>query len=156
MSGAFIMRLVIEAREFAALSRKTQLELIGRFAGGRWRKSAESRESTAHGDALIDLAPIQAARLVERLPEDHRRFLQVFAQRGGRVRRDELLAAAKDSNPERVRDAIREIDASVHALLGADLAGEHLFLREQDCGEATVYRVSEPTTRSLRCFFPVL
>lgn len=154
------MRLVIEAREFAALSRETQLELLGRFTGERWQGNAESNRPRERDDRTvarpINLTPMQAAQLVDSLSEDLRRFLQVFAQRGGRVTLDELRSMAKLAHSEDVSRSLTAIDDSVRTQLEGEIGDKSLFLREHDGADAVVYRVSERTTRSLRCFFPVL
>ena len=87
------MRLVIEQEEFRELSSDTQKELLERFAGKhvlagtkpRYQKKIPIRRP-------IDISEEQAKRLVHGLSDDHRRRLQLFARKNGRVRMKEILA----------------------------------------------------------------
>lgn len=151
------MRLVIEAREFAKLSHDTQQELLCRFAGIDWQQQAKSKRPSVPRDDLVDLALDQVARLVETASEEHRRLLRLFAQRGGRAKSNEILASGRDRDPEAVSRFISAITNNVHAILGEKSDGRSVFLREPVPGEeSSIYRVSESTAQSLRCFFPML
>lgn len=151
------MRLIIEAREFATLSHDTQQELLDRFAGEYWARKAGSKKPPAQEANLVDLTPGHAAQLVEELSQEDRRLLQLFAQRGGRVKLNELLAAKNDSDPETVSRFVAAITGKVQAMLDEKLKGKGVFAQEQVTGEeTTMYRMSELTAQSLRCFFPIL
>ncbi len=150
------MRLVIEAREFATLSRETQDELLGRFAGAAWLQKSPSHQPPVQEDDLVDLMPTQAARLTEMLSNEQRYLLQLFAQRGGRVELNELLAAISHADSEAASRFLSVISEKVASLVADNANGKSLFAREQASGEEpTVYRLSARTTQSLRCLFPV-
>jgi hypothetical protein len=151
------MRLVIEAREFATLSHDTQQELLDRFAGKVWQRHSESKRSVMHKADLVDLTPSQAAQLVESSSEEDRSLLKLFAQRGGRAKMDELLATSNDTDPEIVSRFVSAITRKVQAVVGEDSQGKSVFVQEPAPEEgSTIYRLSDLTTQSLRCFFPML
>ena len=151
------MRLTIDAHEFATLSDNTQRELLRRFAGKRWREGAGSSEPSIHDEALMDLTVEQAGHLVETSCEKHRRFLRLFAQRGGRAKLDEILATGDDPNPEVISRFVSRITEKARTMMGEGACGKDLFAKDpQTDGSTPVYRLSESTTQSLRCFFPML
>ena len=151
------MRLVIEAREFATLSQDTQQELLSRFAGTDWRRRADSLRSPARKDDLVDLTPGQAARLVETASEEDRSVLQLFAQRGGRAKQNEILTITNAADPETVSRFVSAMTQKVQAILGEKSEGKEVFSQEPAPEkDATIYRLSDLTTQSLRCFFPML
>lgn len=151
------MRLVIEAREFETLSKNTQQELLDRFAGKDWKRRTGSKEAVGKSEDLVDLTPTQAARLVETSSEKDRRLLRLFAQRGGRAKVDEILATGNDSDPEMVAHFVSAITSRVRAMLDEGSEGKGVFAEEPEPIEGTTtFRISELTTQSLRCFFPIL
>lgn len=151
------MRLTIDDHEFATLSDNTQRELLRRFAGKRWREETRSREPSRHDEDLMDLTVEQAGHLVETSCEKHRRFLRLFAQRGGRAKLDEILATGDDRDPEVISQFVSGITDKARSMMGEDTCDKNLFARDPQIeGSSPVYRLSESTTQSLRCFFPML
>lgn len=149
------MRLVIEAEDFKTLSTETQHELLRCLAGDAWaEKRGGWKKDTEAPEGLAQLSPEHAARLVDGLPGEDRRMLQMFAERGGRVEASDLLAVA---GPGRAR-AVEEFGARMQCKLeklGATAPGEPLFTMAQADGEH-VFRTSGITAQSLRCCFPLL
>ena len=91
------MRLVIEAGDFRRLSADTQKELIRHFAG---RSFLESKEGRRRGQYEwrdpMDLNRDLAVQLMHGLADNHRRRLEAFARRGGRITQKQLLKVTGD------------------------------------------------------------
>lgn len=94
------MRLVIEANDFRRLSADTQKELIRHFAGRSFLEVRESRRKSHHEwREPIDLDKDLVVQLMHGLADNHRRRLEAFAQRDGRVTMKQLLKVTGDRDP---------------------------------------------------------
>ncbi len=93
------MHIVIEPKDFRKLSIDTQRELIRKFADPNLlgsKRTARSVEAT--WKKPVDMNKTLARRLVNGLPENHRKRLEIFARNDGRARMTELLAVTGDSH----------------------------------------------------------
>jgi hypothetical protein len=107
------MQIVIDQTDFRRLPPEIQVALIQALGGqdgsggmpaglaGRPAERLAGRQATASDPGLrwrqpVDLQPDQAVRLVHGLSEDHRRRLELFARKGGRVRMKEMQALFGD------------------------------------------------------------
>lgn len=160
------MRMVIEAEDFKRLSPATQRELLRHFAGDEWVKRVTDHEAVAVGTpGLVDLAVDQVGDLISDLPTEHRRRLQLFAQRGGRVRMSELLSATGDAERRSISRfqcavtqklrAVLDGDTGHAQLIGWDPSSTQWDERHADIIDG-VYYVSGTTAQSLRSFFHCL
>lgn len=160
------MQIVIGADDFRQLSPNTQKELLRQFAGSEWAdRIRKSNEAGADSPHLVDLAVDQVGHLIEELPTDHRRRLQLFAERGGRVRMSDLLAVTGDTERRSVSQFQCALTQKLRAVLGDEAADAQLIGwdprstqwddRHADIVDG-VYYVSSTTAHSLRSFFPCL
>src|SRR3546814_947364 len=104
------MQIVIDQSDFRQLSPEIQVALIQALGGkaglpgGVARdpaRGAAGRRATVNDPALrwrqpADLQPDQAVCLVHGLSADHRRRLELFARKGGRVRMKKMQALFGD------------------------------------------------------------
>ncbi len=160
------MRMIIEADDFRQLSRATQEELLEHFAGDEWvDRLSESQPEPAQAAKLVDLGVGQVGDLIAGLPMAHRRKLQLFAQRGGRVRVSDLLSATGDTDPGSISEFQRAVTQKLHMVLEDDATDVQLFGWDADATNTEqrrtdivdgVYYISDTTACSLRTFFPCL
>ncbi len=105
------MQIVIDQSDFRQLSPEIQAALIqalgGRIMGGMAGVARDPARGPAANKASVsdpelrwrqpvDLQPDQAVRLVHGLSEEHRRRLELFTRKGGRVRMKEMQALFGD------------------------------------------------------------
>ena len=93
------MRLVIEANDFRRLSADTQKELIRHFAGRNFLEARESRRRGQHEwREPIDLNRDLTVQLMHGLADNHRRRLEIFTRKSGRVSMKQLLKVTGDED----------------------------------------------------------
>jgi hypothetical protein len=159
------MQFVIDREDFGALSRSAQRELIELFAGKgalqaekpRYRKRINIREP-------VDISEEQAKRLIHGLSDDHRRRLELFARKSGRVRMKEILALTDESDLSATTAFQREIVRRLRRLIDdpdkrAQLIAWDIDATKWDDKKTTivdgVYYVSARTAKSLMaCHLP--
>ena len=159
------MRVVIEQSEFQRLSPETQREIIERLAGSSVRVAKHARSSEGlHWRRPVDLTEDMAARLVHGLSDPHRRRLELFARKGGRVRQQELLSVTGDNDvralshfqavlTRRLRRFFDDPDKRIH-LIGWDFDDETWDQDHKNLIDGTYY-VTNRTARALQAHFGV-
>lgn len=91
------MRIVIEQTDFQRLSAGTQDELIEQLTGRKLAPAARGKRRTAlYWRRPVDLSPELTVKLVHGLSEAHRKRLELFGKKGGRVTMKDLLAVTGD------------------------------------------------------------
>jgi hypothetical protein len=91
------VRLVIEASDFRRLSADTQKELIRQFAGRNFLEVRESRRrSQQEWREPIDLNRDLTIQLMHGRADNHRRRLEAFAGKNGRISVKQLLKVTGD------------------------------------------------------------
>jgi len=166
------MQIVIDQSDFRQLSPEIQVALIqalGGKASGKGVAGAAAR-SAAKGQVAtstpglywrrpVDLQPDQAVRLLHGLSEEHRRRLELFARKDGRVRMKEMqtlfgdpdLRAASEFQKAMTRRLRRIIDDPEKK---AQLIGWDFNATKWDAKKTTivdgVYFVSEATAKVLQ------
>lgn len=112
------MRLVIEQEEFRKLSSDTQKELLEHFAGKQVLAGAKPRyQRKIPIRRPIDISEDQAKRLIHGLSDDHRRRLQLFTRKNGRVRMKEILALTGEKDLRATTAFQREVTRRLRRLI---------------------------------------
>ena len=159
------MRIVLEQSDFRELSTEAQREIIGKFAGD----ALEDGKRTGSGASLrwrqpVDLTEDMAARLLHGLSEAHKRRLELFAKKGGRVSQKDLLAVTGDSDmrtlshfqavlTRRLRRFLADPEKRAH-LIGWDFESES-WDREHNVLLDGTYYVTDRTTDALKSQFGI-
>lgn len=157
------MNLIIEAKDFPRLSPSTQQELVEFLTGKqvpvekalparpryRWRRP-------------YDLTPDLAVRLMHGLAEEHRRRLELFARKEGRVSMKQLLKVTGDTDWHVLSHFQSVVNRKLRRLLGDEDKIAHLIGWDYDSAkwnrehtEITdgIYYVTDTTVQALRTYF---
>lgn len=159
------MRIVIEQSDFRQLSAEARREIIEKFAG----ETLEPRSGAKSGANLrwrqpVDLDEDMATRLIHGLAEPHKRRLELFAKKGGRVRQKDLLAVTGDTDmrtlshfqavlTRRLRRFLEDPDKRVH-LIGWDFDSEAWDSDHTELLDGTYY-VTDRTANALKSHFGI-
>lgn len=159
------MRIVLEQSDLRDMSPGTRRELVERLLGkGRDGKLRRRSAPNLRWRRPLDLTENMATRLLHGLAEPHRRRLELFAKKGGRVRQRDLLAVTGDSDlrvlshfqavlTRRLRRFLDDPEQQIH-LIGWDFGAE-----KWDDSHTTlvdgIYFVTDKTTKSLQHYFGV-
>ena len=159
------MRIVIEQSDFRQLSPEAQREIIEKFAG----KTLAASKGVRTGSSLswrepVDLNEDMATRLLHGLSEPHKRRLELFAKKGGRVSQKDLLAVTGDSDmrtlshfqavlTRRLRRFLADPDKQIH-LIGWDFGSEAWDQDHKELVDGTYY-VTERTADALKGHFGI-
>lgn len=157
------MRLVIEANDFRRLSADTQKELIRHFAGKTFLEAKESRkEKPQELREPMDLDRELTVQLMHGLADNHRKRLEAFSRRNGRVSMKQLLKVTGDRDPRvlsyfqsvvtrKLRRVLGDTEKRTY-LIGWDYAStkwnkEHTAIVDGD------YYVTKATLAALKSYF---
>ncbi len=159
------MRIVIEQSDFRQLSAEARREIIEKFAG----EMLELKSSAKSGANLrwrqpVDLDEDMATRLIHGLAEPHKRRLELFAKKGGRVRQKDLLAVTGDTDfrtlshfqavlTRRLRRFLEDPEKRVH-LIGWDFDSESWDPEHKELLDGTYY-VTDRTVNALKSHFGI-
>ena len=153
------MHIIIDQEDFRALSRSTQRELIELVAGkGVLETTVPRYQRRISIRQPVDISEDQAKRLVHGLSDDHRRRLELFARKSGRVRMKDILALTGESDLSATTAFHREITRRLRRLLHdpekrAQLIAWDIDATKWDEKKTTivdgVYYVSERTAKAL-------
>ena len=159
------MRIVIEQSDFRQLSPEAQREIIEKFtsepvSAGRSAKSG----SSLRWRQPVDLDEDMAIRLLHGLSEPHKRRLELFAEKGGRVSQRDLLAVTGDTDmrtlshfqavlTRRLRRFLADPDKQIH-LIGWDFGSEAWDKDHKELVDGTYY-VTARTADALRSHFGI-
>lgn len=159
------MRIVIEQSDFRQLSAEARREIIEKFAG----EMLELKRSARSGASLrwrepVDLDDDMATRLIHGLAEPHKRRLELFAKKGGRVRQKELLAVTGDTDmrtlshfqavlTRRLRRFLEDPEKRAH-LIGWDFGSEAWDDGHTELLDGTYY-VTDRTAEALKSHFGI-
>jgi hypothetical protein len=157
------MRLVIESDDFRRLSTDTQRDLMRLLSGKSFIEAPERvRKSRYRWRRPMDLTPELTAKLMHGLTEEHRRRLELFAGKNGRVSMKELLEVTGDHDwhvlsyfqsvlTRKLRRLVPDADRALH-LIGWDYDST---VWDQDHTRIVdgVYYVTEESARCLRSHF---
>jgi len=159
------MRIVIEQSDFRQLSAEARREIIEKFAGEmlELKRSAKSGESLRWREP-VDLNEDMATRLIHGLAEPHKRRLELFAKKGGRVRQKDLLAVTGDTDmrtlshfqavlTRRLRRFLEDPDKRIH-LIGWDFGSESWDAEHKELLDGTYY-VTDRTADALKSHFGI-
>ena len=157
------MRIVIEQSDFRQLSHEAQREIIQKFAG----ETLQIEKGGASGAKLrwrqpVDLNEDMAARLLHGLSEPHKRRLELFAKKGGRVSQKDLLAVTGDTDfrtlshfqavlTRRLRRFLADPEKRAH-LIGWDFESENWDRDHKELLDGTYY-VTDRTVDALKTHF---
>jgi hypothetical protein len=159
------MRVVIEQSEFRRLSPEAQQEIIERLAGTAVQVAKHAGPDVGlHWRQPVDLTEDMVARLLHGLSDPHRRRLELFAGKGGRVRQQELLSVTGDTDvralshfqavlTRRLRRFLDDPDKRIH-LIGWDFEDETWDQDHKTLIDGTYY-VTDRTARALQAHFGV-
>ncbi|UCH73735.1 MAG: hypothetical protein JSU82_15625 [Rhodospirillales bacterium] len=154
------MHIVIEAKDFRRLTPETQRELIRKFADPKLLQPARRTTRTeASWKQPVELDKHLAQRLVHGLSDNHRKRLEIFAEKKGRARMKDLLAVTGDSHwralslfegamTRRLRRLIGDTEKKAH-LIGWDYEST---VWDKDHKEIVdgVYYVTPKTAKALK------
>ena len=159
------MRVVIEQSDFRELSPEAQREIIQKLAGDALRPAT----GLASGAKLrwrqpVDLNEDMAARLLHGLSEPHKRRLELFAKKGGRVSQKDLLAVTGDTDmrtlshfqavlTRRLRRFLADPEKRAH-LIGWDFESENWDADHTELLDGTYY-VTDRTADALKSHFGI-
>jgi len=163
------MRLVIEGSDFQRLSQATQDELLRVLKGREVPPGAEvngtpapTRRPRFRWRRPVDLNSDLTSRLMHGLGENHKARLKLFAEKGGRVSLQQLLAVTGDSEPRAlshfegaVTRRLRRIlgdSEKVAYLIGWDYDSTQWNADRSEIVDGTYY-VSDATLQRLRDYF---
>ncbi len=157
------MRIVIEQSDFRQLSSEAQREIIEKFTG----KALGASPSARSGASLswrepVDLNEDMATRLLHGLSEPHKRRLELFAKKGGRVSQRDLLAVTGDTDmrtlshfqavlTRRLRRFLTDPEKRAH-LIGWDFESENWDADHKELLDGTYY-VTDRTANALKSHF---
>ena len=159
------MRIVIEQSDFRQLSPAAQREIIEKFASD----PDQLRQGSKSGASLrwrqpVDLDEDMATRLLHGLSEPHKRRLELFAKKGGRVSQKDLLAVTGDTDmrtlshfqavlTRRLRRFLADPDKQIH-LIGWDFGSEAWDPDHNELVDGTYY-VTKRTADALKSHFGI-
>jgi hypothetical protein len=167
------MQIVIDQSDFRQFSPEIQAALIQALGGNAGLagsvarepgRRAAGRKSAVDDPALrwrqpVDLQPDHAVRLVHGLSEDHRRRLELFARKGGRVRMKEMQALFGDPDLRAASEFQKAMTRRLRRIIHdpqkkAQLIGWDFEATKWDAKKTTivdgVYFVSEATAKALQ------
>jgi hypothetical protein len=157
------MRIVIEQSDFRQLSPAAQREIIEKFASDpdQFRQGAKSGASLRWRQP-VDLDEDMATRLLHGLSEPHKRRLELFAAKGGRVSQKDLLAVTGDTDmrtlshfqavlTRRLRRFLADPEKRAH-LIGWDFESENWDAEHTELLDGTYY-VTDRTADALKSHF---
>ncbi len=157
------MRIVIEAADFRRLSAGTQSELLELLAGKRIADVAKTaKKPSVNWRHPVDLTPELAVKLIHGLAENHRRRLELFARKGGRVSMKALLAVTRDTDLRVLSYFQGAVSRKLRRLLGdhtkqAQLLGWDYESTKWDKEHKHIingiYYVTDKTTKALEAYF---
>lgn len=157
------MLITIDQGDFKRLSPGAQKELIEHFAGS-W-PSLDTAPRASEGLSWLrplDLTPDQLVRLTHGLSEDHRRRLELFARKSGRVKVSEILKLTGETDLRATSDFQKEITRRLRRLIQdperkAQLIAWDFEATKWDANRTTivegVYYVSKATAEILSNYF---
>ena len=157
------MRLVIESEDFRRLSPDTQRELIRLFAGKEFVAAREPpRRQRFNEKRPVDLDAEITRQLMSNLSGPHRKRLELFATKGGKVTMKQMLKVTGDRDPRVISYFLGVVTRKLRRIIGDD--EKNAFLIGWDFDSTVwnrdhtrivdgVYCVSDRTVRSLRAFF---
>ncbi len=159
------MRIVIEQSDFRELSPEAQREIIQKFAG----EALQPATGGLSGAKLrwrqpVDLNEEMAARLIHGLSDSHKRRLELFAKKGGRVSQKDLLAVTGDTDmrtlshfqavlTRRLRRFLADPEKRAH-LIGWDFESENWDADHKELLDGTYY-VTDRTADALKSHFGI-
>jgi hypothetical protein len=159
------MRIVIEQSDFRQLSPEAQREIIEKFTGMP-PQAATSAKSSANlrWRQPVDLDEDMATRLIHGLSDPHKRRLELFAQKGGRVSQKDLLAVTGDTDmrtlshfqavlTRRLRRFFADPEKRAH-LIGWDFGSESWDPDHNELLDGTYY-VTDRTADALKAHFGI-
>ena len=154
------MQIVVEERDFRRLKPETQQDLLSLLTG---KKFPAAQPSPSAGRLKwrqpVDLRPEQAIKLVHGLSADHKRRLELFAKKGGRVRMREIMELSGDSDLRAASEFQRAMTRRLRRIIAdpekkAQLIGWDFDATKWDDKKTTivdgVYYVTEATASALR------
>ncbi len=157
------MRLVLDHNDFRRLSPETRKELIEVLAGNQVVDLKSAAKKTSSGwERPIDLTPELTSKLMHGLAENHRRRLELFAHKQGRVSMRDVLAITKDEDvrvlsyfqgavTRKLRRILDDPDKKVY-LLGWDYDSTKWDKSHTTIEDGMLY-VTGPTVNSLHNYF---
>ena len=154
------MQLVIDQSDFQRLPPDIQRALIEAL-GAREMASRGARRTSPNvrWREPVDLRPDQAARLAHGLSDNHRRRLELFARKGGRVRMKDMQAIWGDPDLRAASDFQKAMTRRLRRIINdpekkAQLIGWDFDATKWDAKGTTivdgVYYVSTTTAEALR------
>ncbi len=159
------MRIVIEQSDFRQLSPEAQREIIEKFTGAA-QQAASTPKSSANlrWRQPVDLDEDLATRLIHGLSESHKRRLELFARKGGRVTQKDLLAVTGDTDmrtlshfqavlTRRLRRFFADPEKRAH-LIGWDFGSETWDPDHKELLDGTYY-VTDRTANALKSHFGI-
>jgi hypothetical protein len=159
------MRIVIEQSDFRQLSPEAQREIIEKFTGAP-QKAASAPKASANlrWRQPVDLDEDLATRLIHGLSESHKRRLELFAKKGGRVSQKDLLAVTGDTDmrtlshfqavlTRRLRRFFADPEKRAH-LIGWDFGSETWDPGHNELLDGTYY-VTDRTADALKSHFGI-
>lgn len=159
------MRIVIEQSDFRQLSPEAQREIIEKFTGLPQKFAATPKSSeNLRWRQPVDLDEDMATRLIHGLSESHKRRLELFARKGGRVSQKELLAVTGDTDmrtlshfqavlTRRLRRFLEDPEKRAH-LIGWDFGSESWDTDHKELLDGTYY-VTDRTADALKSHFGI-
>ena len=159
------MRIVIEQSDFRLLSLEAQREIIEKFTSERHEVGRGSKSGASlRWRQPVDLDEDMTTRLLHGLSEPHKRRLELFAKKGGRVSQKDLLAVTGDSDmrtlshfqavlTRRLRRFLADPDKQIH-LIGWDFDSESWDADHTELLDGTYY-VTDRTTDALKSHFGI-
>jgi len=159
------MRIVIEQSDFRQLSPDTQREIIEKFTGASISAAGAARSSAnLRWREPVDLDEEMASRLLHGLSETHKRRLELFAKKGGRVSQRDLLAITGDTDmralshfqavlTRRLRRFLADPEKRAH-LIGWDFESERWDPDHKELVDGTYY-VTDRTVNALKSHFGI-
>ncbi len=157
------MRIVIEAADFRRLSAGTQSELLELLAGKRIAEVAKTaKKPSVSWRQPVDLTPGLAVKLLHGLAENHRRRLELFARKGGRVSMKALLAVTRDTDLRVLSYFQGAVSRKLRRLVGdqtkqAQLLGWDYESTKWDKEHKHIingiYYVTDKTAKALKAYF---
>ena len=169
------MQILVEEQDFRRLKPETQQDLLSLLLGKRLSalqpgaskpgasKSTPAKPSSSSNRLRwrqpVDLSPEQATRFLHGLSVDHRRKLELFAKKGGRVRMRDIMKLSGDTDLRGVSEFQSLMTRRLRRFIDdpekkAQLIGWDFDATKWDEKRTTivdgVYYVTETTAASLR------
>ena len=157
------MLITIEHGDFKRFSPAVQKELMEYLAGSLPAGSHTPRATAGlRWREPVDLRPEQAVRLIHGLSDDHRRRLQLFARKSGRVKVSEILKLTGETDLRATSDFQKEMTRRLRRLIEdperkAQLIAWDFEATKWDSSQTMivegVYYVSPETAETLKGYF---